>query len=355
MRRSSLLITLTLCLCGCDPVETTGGVPDTGRTENVDASSMSDAGADGGDGGRDGGIDARDGDATGGDAGAGDAGARDAAPPIPAPGSLFTIDHQSTSAGGTTYAIAHGAELAERTDLGVFVGSMGADNGVNIWNFQHVGDGSGWNGRNYMRFFRWGAVDGGPQSGFGWFPPDAIAPTTFAALSPGPIYVRFRIRVVEHLGAGRHSGGMKWFIFGGPGISGERRMIFWLRNGSYARGTDVANTSLEMSAGVSGSRASCLIDNGDWVHVQLAWAYTGAPGGPYMRIYTNNNDIGSPNAEHTAFTSDGMGGAWLFPEAWDTGHWANTVTDNSVSDRDAVFDLMDFQFGTSFDGGWFPR
>jgi len=214
-----------------------------------------------------------------------------------------------------------------------------------------------------MRFYRWDTVDGDPDTGFYWTPATVLSPETVAGLSPGPIYLRFRVRTNAYIGGGAgHSGGMKWFIFGGPGISGERRMIMWFRAASYAPapdytplGTDSVSTCIEMSAGVSGNRCQALYTNSEWVHVQIAWAYTGATGGPYMRIYINNNTVGSPNGEHTAFTSDGLGGAWSYPEGWDTGHWADIVTTGSVSTTNAELDFLDMQFGTTFDDTWYPN
>lgn len=276
---------------------------------------------------------------------------------------IFRITHQATSGGGTTYPIEYGTNFGTSSDLSVVSNTMGAENGTNIWNWSHETVG-GYSNRNFMRFTRWSTVDGDPESGFYWTPSTSLSPETVAGLSPGPIYVRFRARINAYIGDGGHSGGMKWFIFGGPGISGERRMIFWFRNGTaYSSageslfgqgGTLAGNSVLDMTAGVSGNRCNLLISNSVWVHVQLAWAYTGAAGGPYMRIYVNNNVEGSPNAEHTTFTADAMGGAWSYPEGWDTGHWADIVSTGSTSDTDAQIDIMDFEFATSFDSSWAP-
>lgn len=278
---------------------------------------------------------------------------------------LFSIPHQATGGGGTTYPVYYGTDLSASLNMSVFnnIYGPGVEDGTRIWDWSHETAG-GYDGRNYMRFYRWSDEDGDPDTGFYFTPDTLLAPQVVADLAPGPLYVRFRMKTTEYLGAGGHSAGMKWFIFGGPGISGERRMIFWVRNGlAYSGvgeslygqgGTLIANSVLDMTAGVSGNRANCLMPNAEWVHIQLAWAYTGASGGPYMRIYVNNNTIGSPDAEHTAFTSDGMGGVWSYPEGWDTGHWADIVSTGSTSDRDAQIDFMDMEFGTSFDASWYP-
>lgn len=283
---------------------------------------------------------------------------------------LFRISHQSVSGG--TYPVEYGANLASSSNMSMFnnVSGPGVENGVRIWNWAHITDGSGWNGRNFLRFYRWSDVNGDPDSGWYFNPGTLIAPQTVQDLSPGPLYIRFRIRVFEYLGAGGNSAGMKWFLFGGPGLAdGGQRMIMFIQNGlAYsgageelqgAGGSLVGNTCIVMSAGVSGNRAPLLVSNAIWLHVQMAWAYTGAPGGPYMRIYVNNNNINSPNASETLFNADGFGGVWNFPPetgntGWATGHWADIVSTNSTTDRDAIFDLMDLGFGQSFDSNWYP-
>lgn len=289
------------------------------------------------------------------------------------PNILYRISHQATSGPGLTYPISHGANLASNTDLSIlYVASgPGAQDGVRVWNWEHVGDGS-WGGENFMRFTRWSGVDGGPETGWGWDPNILISPTTFASLAPGPFSLRFVMRVQSYLGygnnptdvtaAGQHAAGMKWFIFGGPGISGERRMIFWLRNGlAYNQGgeflegqggTLAGHTVIDASAGV-GPRTPLLITNAGDKYVQVYWAYEGYPGGAFIKIYVNNNDINAPNAQRTDFSGN-PGGQWLYPESWSTGHWGDIVTDNSSSDRNAIFDFKNMELGTAFHPTWFP-
>lgn len=285
---------------------------------------------------------------------------------------LFRISHQSTSNAGATYPIVHGTNLATTSNCGVYSGPTGpgAQDGVRVWNWEHVGDGS-WGGQNFMRFTRWSSVDGGPESGWTWDPNIILSPSTFASFAPGPFSLRFVMRVQSPLGygntgsgtnAGQHAAGMKWFIFGGPGISGERRLIFWLRNGlAYnaagealegAGGTLAGHTVLDASAGI-GPRTPMLITNTGDKYVQVYWAYNGYPGGEFIKIYVNNNNINSPNAQRTDFSGN-PGGTWLYPESWSTGHWGDIVTDNSSSSTNAIFDFKNVEFGTSFDSTWYP-
>lgn len=239
---------------------------------------------------------------------------------LSAPGLLFRLTPENLGDGFNTY--------------------RGPDDGTNVWDAEYIED--------FTRFYRWADVSGDPQTGFG-FNPNELLPVPFATLAPGPFYLRFRMRVVQPLGNGGHSAGMKWFIFGGPGISGERRMIMFIRNGSAGGGTNEAHTTIDPTAGVSGNHAAALVPNGQWVNVQIAWKYEA---GPYMRVYVDNNDEGSPDAEHTSFAADAMGGAWLYPEAWDTGFWGNIVTTSSTTDVDAVMDFKDVELGTVFDSSW---
>lgn len=80
---------------------------------------------------------------------------------------IFRVSHQATSGGGTTYPIEYGAGLGSSVNMSVASARMGAKNGVNTWNWEHRTT-DGWNGRNYMRFYRWEDVNGDPQTGFTW-------------------------------------------------------------------------------------------------------------------------------------------------------------------------------------------
>lgn len=277
-------------------------------------------------------------------------------------GVLLRVTHQSTTVGGTTYPILHGAGLASSTNMTIDADYMGAENGTNTWDWSHETTG-GYGSRNFMRFYRWSDVDGDPATGFLFNPVDVLDPS-FANLGDGPFYLRFRMRTNAYLGTGGHTSGMKFFIWGGPGATGERRMILFIRNGSAhsgsgeplegAGGTLAGNTVIDMTAGVSGNYAPLLIPNGEWVHLQFAWKHGLAAASPFFRAYLNNNVEGSPDAEHTAFSADAMGGNWIKPEVWDGGHWGEIVTTGSTSATDAQLDFMDMELGTSFDATWAP-
>lgn len=266
---------------------------------------------------------------------------------------LFRIPHQSTSGGGTTYDVEYGTGFGSTYQMVPDTDYLGSENGTNRWNFTHFGDGSGWNSRNFMRYTRWSTVEGSPECGFGFDPPTVISPETWGGLGNGPFYLRFRMRTNSYMGAGGHNGGMKWFIWGGPGlINGTQRMILFIRNGSDGGGTNAGHTTIDPTAGVSGSSAPALAPNGQWNHIQISWKHGVAADNPYMRVFVNNNNESAPDSEHTAFTD--IGGDWEKPESWGGCNWGNIVTDNSVSDTDAEFDFMDVELGTTFDSAWFP-
>jgi len=275
-------------------------------------------------------------------------------------GVIFRVDHQATSVGGTTYPMAYGASLASLLNLTVDTDNLGTEGGGNTWNWAHVGDGSGWNGRNYIRYTRWEDVDAAPNAGFFW---DAATPAPaggwVAKATAGPLYLRFRIRVVQSLTLSptNPSAQMKFFLFGGPGISGERRMILFFEratDATYGSGTDDdTEMTVRVGAGVSGNHAEATVPVGEWVHVQVSWRYTDA-GSPYMRVYINNNTEGAPDAEHTTFTADSMGGVWSAIESWTTGHWHDLASSNSYTGTDFIADLMDFELGDAFNASWAP-
>jgi hypothetical protein len=274
---------------------------------------------------------------------------------------IIRIDHQATVLSGTTYAVAHGALLGSSHNMGVDPdGNQGPDNGTNLWDFEHHGDGSGWNGRNFMRYFRWGGVDGDPDAGF-TFNPTTVAPAGgwVALAEAGPIYARWRIRTNDPLTEGVNSSAqMKWYLFGGTGISGERRMILSFERAEHYLENNCSDETTQqgfyMAAGVSGNRNVFCAPVDEWAHIQIAWCYTGSGVGcPYMRAWVNTNNEASPTAEHTAFTADSMGGVWTVPESWNSGHWGEIVSSNSFSGTDASFDVMDFEIDDEFDDEWF--
>ncbi|MEK7703933.1 MAG: hypothetical protein AAB426_03155, partial [Myxococcota bacterium] len=109
---------------------------------------------------------------------------------------LFRITHQATTAGGTTYPVEYGADLASSADLSVITSRMGAEDGINIWSWSHETVG-GYGGRNFMRFYRWDTVDGDPDAGFFFSPVTLLSPATLASLAPGPFFMRYRMKVTE--------------------------------------------------------------------------------------------------------------------------------------------------------------
>ena len=272
---------------------------------------------------------------------------------------LARISHDATV--GPTYSLSYGNGLTQALDLELFTATQGSDNGSSTWDFEHMSDGSGWAGGNFMRYYRWAGVDGDPQSGFFWSLDSTSPPGGWTAIRTEPLYFRWRMRVMSHMGESVGHGAMKWLIFGGPGLAdGNSRLIVFIYSGSYTgsqlgRNVSDANyTGLALNAGVSGSRAFGLVPNGRWVNVQAAvrWGPTGTA---YQRLYIDNNEIAQPDFENTSF-SDLSGQTWTFPDLGGgnagTAQWGNIVTTNSESSTDFVVDWMDFEIDDEFDPNW---
>lgn len=270
---------------------------------------------------------------------------------------IYRIDHQSTSLGGTTYPLRYGPGLASSLNMSPYTSRMGVKNGTNLWNWEHRTD-NGWNGRAYMRYYRWAGVDGDPQCGWYWNQYTVAPPGGWAAMENETFYSRFRIRVQAPLTDGGGHSQMKWDIFGGPGLAqGEARMIMSFRRAApYVPGaTDQSHIAVDISAGVSGDRVFAGIPaNQQWQHVQLAWHYgnDATLGGPaFMRIYVNNNVEGSPTAQLTNFGVE-IGHVWPFPNIVSDGHWGEIVSSNSYTGTDAIFDVCDHEYADDFDPAW---
>lgn len=272
---------------------------------------------------------------------------------------IMRMDHQSSSNG--TYSVQYGSSLSQSTQSSPFNTTKGPSGTGATWDFTHVGNGSGWNGRNFMRYSRWRNLDGDPRAGFNWSLNATPPPGGWSAVRNAPLFVRWRMRVNQHMTESTGHGGMKWMIFGGPGLAdGNNRLILFFYSGSYTAsqvgrsGTDAQYTGLCVNAGVSGSRAYSLIPNGTWVHVQVAVRW-GATGTAYQRVYINNNNFNAPSFQNTAF-SDLSGQTWSFPdvgggspgEMW----WGNIVTTNSATSSDFNADFMDFEMDDAFDPNW---
>jgi hypothetical protein len=281
-------------------------------------------------------------------------------PNPPVTGRIFLIPHQTMSAGNTTWPLIYGANLASSLNMVRDPDDCeGPNNGSNLYQMAHLA-GQGYNGTNCLQFTRWPNINGDPDTGFE-FNPTTIAPVggwrNKALVSP--LFIRFRVFWTAPLTLGANSSAqMKWFIFGGPGITGTRRMIAsWYRasDPSYgAGGNDNTQVSYTCTAGVSGNHCQILVNINTWSHIQTGWRYNEA-GSPYIRIWRNNNNQASPTAQHTAFNADGMGGSWPAPESWEGGHWADTVSTNSFTGTTAQFRIQDMEFGDTFDPGWFPQ
>lgn len=233
-------------------------------------------------------------------------------------------------------------EINQQTLPTFFPFFRGPDNGTNKWEAEWLTDGT-------LRYYRWANVEGSDRSGF-TFDPNTLLPAAFSTYANNTFYLRFRINVTQGMGNSMTSeGGMKWFIFGGPGLAdGLSRMIFWFRTGLWFdpnTGAVIAGseneTTLLMSQGI-GPQVKARFPNGQPVDVQLAFKY-GADG--FMSIYVNNNDQANPTATLACPN-------WTFPESWTGGHWGNIETDNSIANQTGIFDIRDAQFGVEFDPNW---
>ena len=277
---------------------------------------------------------------------------------------VFRISHQVSTMG--SYTLEYGAGLTESHVMSPWTQTQGPATGSSRWDFIHVDDSSGWNGRNYMRYTRWAKRDGGPNAGFRC---DRAKPHPYASIfGDGTSHqcLRFRMRIVKPL-TSAGSTQMKWFIVGGGGLAdGCDRMIvsFYSGSGGHAPvrgGSDVRHTHLEINSGVCGAPDASegltrvLVPNGDWVHVQICWRW-GREGTAYQRIYVNNNNIRKPDAEQLQFVGT-PANEWTFPVTRTYCGWGDIVSDNSSSNTDAIVDVMDVELDVdeadAFDETWY--
>jgi hypothetical protein len=292
--------------------------------------------------------------------------------PATASAQVFVLDFQDTP----PFQLRYGSGLASSLNVTDedHSGSLGAGtcNGSDDqWYYTHFADGSGWNGRNFVRFFRCegdvpsGAPDAGERrTGWNWNM-DTVAPTGgWSTVSPGPLYWRWRMRVNTPLTQSQGQASQKHIVFGGPGLAnGCDRMIFQLYAAGNNGGNEATQLALGPVQGVCGDQdatapgngangsAMGLIDVGDWVHVQVK-AVWGAHGALTMALYLDNNVEGSPTVSTTA-SYDGAS-AWNYPNITGNGDFGNGISNNSASGQRASIDYMDYQMGTTFDASWAP-
>lgn len=252
------------------------------------------------------------------------------ADPVPAPGPIPSPPNQ--------VPILFSLTSTNAQDL--FANTRGVS-GVGLWDGSFTG--------NVVNLTRWSGGNGEFQSGWA-FNPTSLLPVSFSSMANDTFWLRFRWETLQPLGEGGHEANMKWFIFGGPGVTGTRRMIFNIRNGllhdpnsgALIGGSLSDYTKFLMSDGVGSNRLQLLVPNNQVLNCQIGWRYGSSP---RMMMYINNNNINSPTA-----SLDVPG--WEFPEGWDTGFWGNTDSTNSSSTTDAVFRVSDMQMGLVFDPNW---
>jgi hypothetical protein len=265
---------------------------------------------------------------------------------------IWRISHQATAGG--TYTIAHGPDLSQTTPLKLIAETAGPKNGSNTWAWAHVdgSDGSGWKGRNYLRFTRWADTNGDPDEGFA-IPWNRVAPPGgWASLAASPICLRCRLYVEAPLTrSGRNdSAQMKWFIFGGPGLPDgtSRAILFFERatDGTYGAGrSDAREITVRLGAGVGSSFTGVAVPVGRWHHLQVCWRYGAGTG--YQRLYLNTNTEDAPTAQRSKLT-------WTYPPSFSSTLWGSITATNAYTGSDAIFRVMDVELDDAFDPAWAP-
>lgn len=263
---------------------------------------------------------------------------------------FFRITHQSEP-----YHVEFGPRLESSAPLRYTGQRPGPKGGQQLWDVRHLTSG-GWNGRAYMRYFRWAGVDGdSPNTGWNMAAP-MVRPG--AEWPDGPYYLRFRMRTVVPLTEGiRPSAAMKWFLFPTTGRTG--RMILYVYRGGGgsggAGGNDDKHTILQCRAGVSKHMAEVRVPNREWVHVQVGWRW-GRKGTAYQRIWLNSNDFARPTDQNADFDEE-LGGNWPMPpqKEFEELQWGNIVSTGSFTGTDAQIDWMDMELDDEFDPNWAPQ
>lgn len=258
---------------------------------------------------------------------------------------IWRISHQATTGG--TYTIAYGPTLAQTTTLRL-------EHATSTWAWEHRDgrDGSGWNGRNYLRYTRRAETNGDPDEGFS-IPWGTVAPAGgWASLATSPICLRCRLYVEAPLtrSSRNSSAQMKWFIFGGPGLPDgtSRGILFFERatDGTYGAGTnDAQEITVRLGAGVGSTFTGVAVPVGRWHHLQVCWRYGNGTG--YQRLYLNTNVEAAPTAQRAGLT-------WTFPPSFGSTYWASVTATNAYTATDAVFRVMDVELDDAFDPAWAP-
>lgn len=277
---------------------------------------------------------------------------------------IWSVDFQELTGTATRPNITYDTSTtAEMALLDASTGP-GVENGTNMWQFAKTdgSGGSGYNNRNYGRITRWEDVDNN-SANTGWQIPTAAAPdgTGYTNIE---YFLKFRWKTTTPMVRSGTNTGWKFFLMpnatSGGSFDGHDRLMLMIWSGSSpgnmngTTGTDLGNTRFEFGCGVTGIGAYALIDNGEWVHMQVAWRWTNGGTTARIRIWVNNNNESSPTAQNLDLSAI-PGGTWDFDSSGVASqHLASIATQGSLVDSDAVFDTMDWSLNDSFDANWAP-
>jgi hypothetical protein len=226
----------------------------------------------------------------------------------------------------------------------------------NLWDYQHMTDGTGFQGRNFVRMYWWDYdVSRVPEQEIGFIFAGSSLTTPSGGWRDGVEYfIRFRIR--QHspplaLGGGPGTVNNKFLI---TNWGGTRAMIHMRTAGGYACGPLDSGTypaqdwvSMRISRNIDGPDdgycANIPVRLRQWNHLQYSIRF-GASGTAFVKAWVNNNSYSSPSAADTTGSSwgeVGMDGPWQL---------GGYVSDESI--QDVVWDLQDFEVATSFNSQW---
>lgn len=278
-------------------------------------------------------------------------------------GLLVRVPFQSQVSGNYQADPWTGADV----DLGVATQEKGPRALGNLWDYTHVSDGSGWNGRNYARISIW-------EYDVGQVPEESVGfSVTGSSFTPSAgwatdtwYYLRFRIRwnaviVKDDVeGGGGDTANLKWFITN-SGAGGDNRPMLHFRSPNGSIGGGALNTTTFPHATHNAIRVSRNIDDpsdgfctsphgislNTWHHVQAAFRF--GTSGTGVKLWLDNNAEGSPTQQDLSATSPSWSiVAGGLTGAWEIGGYMSDGIENDVS-----FDLMDVEIATAFDANWY--
>lgn len=245
----------------------------------------------------------------------------------------------------------------ERDTLGVYSEVMGPKGPGTLWDYEHITDGSGWNGRSFVRFRWWDFdVSGIEEQEIGFFFDGArLTPPPDGWRDGAEYFIRFRVRIHSTpVAVGGESGttvNNKFLITNSGGV----RLMLHMRSadGSACGTFDPIQyppqdwVSMRISRNIDGPDdgycANVPVPTAQWTHLQYSVRY-GAAGSVFVKAWVNNDDYSRPTAV------DATGSEW--PQVGMEGRWQVGAYVSDPSAEDVSWDLMDLEVAATFDPTW---